>query len=141
MTNADLRDPMIQPYDRYDYELIIKEVKPNEFVYRRTENQSYLNNNNINDAETVKNNNIYKKPSRSASPVSPVSEDEPVSPISEYSISSTPKAFGRLPNFLSRRSRRRGSRRSSRRSGSSRSGSRRSGSNRKTLRRRSQNIF
>lgn len=133
MTNADLRNPMIQPYDRYDYELIVKEVKPNEFVYRRTENQSYLNNNNINDAEIVNNINNYKKPSRSASPVSPVSEGDPVSPISAYSVSSTPKAFGRLPNFLSRRSRRGGS--------SRRRSSRRSRRSRKTLRRRSQNIF
>ena len=137
MTNADLRDPMIQPYDRYDYELIVKEVKPNEFVYRRTENQTYLNNNNINDAEIVNNINNYKKPSRS---VSPVSEGDPVSPISAHSNSSTPKAFGRLPNFLSRRSRRGGRSRSRRSSGSSRR-SRRSRSSRKTLRRRSQNIF
>jgi hypothetical protein len=108
MTNADIRNPMIQPYDRFDYELIIKEVKPNEFVYRRTVNQTYLNNNNTNNAEVINNNsNIFNKLSR---PASPVSEGDPVSPISEYSVSSTPKAFGKLPTFLSRRSRRLGCR-------------------------------
>jgi hypothetical protein len=106
MTIEDIRNPMIQPYNRFDYEMIIKEVKPNEFVYSRTMNTMNLNENNLNNAKYIETNKNLNKELTSTRPSSPVSEGDPTSPMSIRSVSSTPKAFGRLPSFIGNRTRR-----------------------------------
>lgn len=52
ITIDDIRNPMIQPYDRYGHEYIIKEFEPNKFKYSYAKinlNQNY----NRNRAESV----------------------------------------------------------------------------------------
>jgi hypothetical protein len=105
MTIEDIRNPMIQPYDRYEHEYIIKEVKPDKFVYSYARNNSNITEDNTNNAETIENvRNLFKGNStpstitnNSGRSITPSSNDEP--PTKKL------KNFGSLPSFMKERQR------------------------------------
>lgn len=126
MTIENIRNPMIQPYDRYGHEFIIKEVQPDRFVYSYARNNSNITEDNTNNAKTIENvRNLFNGNStpstitnNSGRSITPSSNDEP--PPKKL------KTFGRLPSFMQEYQRK------SRRTKNRRTKSRKS---RKTLRR------